>query len=261
MEKLHRRLYSIDALRGGAALGVVLFHAFFLERGYIIPGFSSAGAGLITGTLDRTLKLFFSYGFTGVFLFFVISGFCIHLRWTKAKAAGNGGDLGFISFWKRRFRRLYPAYLAALTIYLLIHYFTHQFQLSWFTAWDVGLHLLMLHNIDYRTVYSLNGVFWTLAIEEQLYLGYFLLLIIRGRFGWIKTLSFLLAGRFLMYGLGAFIRVAFNVYTPINEAAISNWFIWALGAVSVEAVFGLLTLPSWCRKARLGLAFLLLAGA
>jgi peptidoglycan/LPS O-acetylase OafA/YrhL len=103
-------------------------------------------------------------------------------------------------------------------------------------------------------------VFWTLAIEEQLYLAYYLLLVIRGRVGWIRTLSLLLAARFVTFGLGAILRLAFNVYTPINEAAISNWFIWALGAVSVEAAFGLLTLPSWCRKARLGLAVLLFAG-
>ncbi len=38
------------------------------------------------------------------------------------------------------------------------------------------MHLLMLHNLDPNTCYTINGVFWTLAIEEQLYLAYFLLL-------------------------------------------------------------------------------------
>jgi peptidoglycan/LPS O-acetylase OafA/YrhL len=45
-----------------------------------------------------------------------------------------------------------------------------------FFVYDVVMHLLMLHNFDPHTCYSINGVFWTLAIEEQLYLAYFLLL-------------------------------------------------------------------------------------
>ena len=46
----------------------------------------------------------------------------------------------------------------------------------------------MLHNFDERTIFSIDGVFWTLAIEEQLYLEYFLLLPLRERWGWRTTL-------------------------------------------------------------------------
>ena len=59
------------------------------------------------------------------------------------------------------------------------------------------MHLLMLHNLDPHTCYTINGVFWTLAIEEQLYLAYFLLLFLRVRFGWGVTIAVCLsrAGR------------------------------------------------------------------
>src|SRR6266404_5958740 len=158
------RLASIDALRGAAALGIVLYHA--------------VGVAGDTGpqNLLRWPVVFIhsltSFGYVGVFLFFVISGFCIHLQWAKARAAGRTNEIKFGAFWKRRIRRLYPAYLIALALYLL-----------------------MLHNLDPKTAYSINSVFWTLAIEEQLYLAYFLLLFLRTRWGWGPTLLICMAAR------------------------------------------------------------------
>ena len=88
------RLRSIDALRGIAALGVVFYHA--IEHGnHTLPN----------NLLDypvRLLQFISSFGYIGVFLFFVISGFCIHLQWAKAKATGIEPDVRFGPFWKRR---------------------------------------------------------------------------------------------------------------------------------------------------------------
>src|SRR5262249_1397770 len=146
--------------------------------------------------------LAFSYGYIGVYLFFVISGFCIHLRWAKAKAAGQANpQIDFIAFWKRRIRRLYPAYLAALVIYLVVLAYLGKVVLTPFAVYDTVIHLLMLHNLDERTCYSINGVFWTLAIEEQLYLAYFLLLYLRNRLGWLRTLGICLACRVGWFGM------------------------------------------------------------
>src|SRR5437762_5261834 len=120
------------------------------------------------------------FGYVGVFLFFVISGFCIHLSRARAQAEDKP-PIGFTTFWKRRLRRLYPPYLIALMLYLVIAGFTTKFEVTGSYLWDVVLHILMLHNLDSHTVYSINGVFWTLAIEEQLYLAYFVLLFLRKR--------------------------------------------------------------------------------
>ncbi len=61
---------------------------------------------------------------------------------------------------------------------------TAGIDVTHFFVYDVVMHLLMLHNLDPHTCYSINGVFWTLAVEEQLYLAYFLLLFLRNRWGW-----------------------------------------------------------------------------
>jgi peptidoglycan/LPS O-acetylase OafA/YrhL len=246
-----RRLRSIDALRGIAALGVVVYHA--IEQGkQALPN------NLLEYPL-RLIQFISSFGYIGVFLFFVISGFCIHLQWAKARAAGQEPDIRFGPFWKRRLRRLYPPYVIALACYLLLTAWYSGIDLTHFFFYDLGMHLLMLHNLDPKTCYTINGVFWTLAIEEQLYLAYFLLLFLRVRWGWGVTIAVCLGARLAWMVFSHVMWVKTGVGVPAPEAAASHWFTWALGAIGVEVMFGLIKLPRWSRDLRL--ATVLIIGA
>lgn len=246
-----KRLRGIDALRGAAALGVVFYHA--VEQGQnVLPH------NLFQYPI-RVVQFASSFGYIGVFLFFVISGFCIHLQWARAKAAETEPEIRFGSFWKRRIRRLYPPYIIALLLFLLLTAATIGIQLTQFFFYDVGMHLLMLHNLDPHTSYTINGVFWTLAIEEQLYLAYFLLLFIRVRWGWGVTIVVCLLARlaWMVFSHVVWLKTGFAI--PVPEAAASHWFTWALGAIGVEAMVGLIKLRSWSRDLRL--AVVLIVGA
>jgi peptidoglycan/LPS O-acetylase OafA/YrhL len=245
------RLASVDALRGIAALGVVLYHAMGKD-GTSMPQNLLQCPNYFVHSLT-------SFGYVGVFLFFVISGFCIHLQWARARAAGQSQQIHFGAFWKRRIRRLYPAYLIALVLYLVLTALSVGVNVTSTYVYDVVMHLLMLHNLDPKTAYSINGVFWTLAIEEQLYLAYFLLLFLRTRWGWGPTLIACVAARVGWYYFSHAVWVVFGVGVPVPEAAASHWLTWALGAVSVEAAFGLIRLPRWCRNLWIGFGALLLA--
>ena len=252
LPNLSTRLRSIDALRGIAALGVVLFHA--VERGQNV---------LPNNLFDypvRLLQFVSSFGYIGVFLFFVISGFCIHLQWARARAMGVEADIRFGPFWKRRLRRLYPPYIIALVLFLLVAYSYGEINLTHFFFYDIGMHLLMLHNLDPQTCYTINGVFWTLAIEEQLYLDYFLLLFVRMRWGWRVTIAVCLGARVAWMLLSHLVWLKFGYGLPVPEAAASHWFTWALGAIGVEVMFGLIQLPRWARDLRLS-ALLIVAVA
>src|SRR2546423_9137685 len=200
------RLISIDALRGAAALAVVFFHATHQAR-FI----GTAGTPRWLGWLVATP---ISFGYVGVYLFFVISGFCIHLRWAKARAAGRHPSIDFFAFWRRRIRRLYPPYLIAMCFYLMVLAIMGSLQLTRFFWLDLGSHLLMLHNFNNKTAYGINGVFWTLAIEEQLYLAYFLLIALRVRLGWVWTLSVCLAARVAWFALSFVLVRAFDIGLP-----------------------------------------------
>jgi peptidoglycan/LPS O-acetylase OafA/YrhL len=247
------RLQSIDALRGVAALGVVLYHAVW-QAGNALPN------NLFRWPV-KLLQFVSSFGYIGVFLFFVISGFCIHLQWAKSRANQQPQSIQFRSFWRRRLRRLYPPYLIAFGLFMLMAALTTGINVTHFFIYDVVMHLLMLHNLDPNTCYSINGVFWTLAIEEQLYLAYFLLLFLRTRWGWGPTLLICAAARPAWFMLSHAAWVTTRTGIPVPEAAASHWFTWALGAIAVEAAFGLIELPKWCRNIWLGGVAIVLASA
>ncbi|MEP6741987.1 MAG: acyltransferase [bacterium] len=247
------RLQSIDALRGVAALGVVLYHAVLQTQNAVPHNFFKWPVKLI--------QFLSSFGYIGVFLFFVISGFCIHLQWAKSRAGGHEQPIQFGPFWRRRIRRLYPPYLIAFALFMLMAALTTGIQVTHFFVYDVVMHLLMLHNLDPQTCYSINGVFWTLAIEEQLYLAYFLLLFLRKRWGWGTTLVICALARLGWFFFSHAVWIAMGKGVPVPEAAAVHWFTWALGAIAVEAAFGIVKLPRWCRNIWLGGAAIILASA
>ena len=235
------RMLTLDAMRGGAALAVVTYHALGVAPQTAFSGWE--------WWLPQISAYVVHYAYAGIYLFFVISGFCIHLFWAKARAAGvHQPVINFLSFWKRRVRRLYPPYFAALALYLCYLAYKTPVHVTGFYVWDVVLHLFMLHNLDLRTTYTINGAFWTLAIEEQLYLAYFLLLFLRIRFGWTRTLLICFSARLVWVIVSRYFSHSLGIHIPVGEAAATNWFIWALGAVSVEAALGVVKLPAWCYR-------------
>ena len=247
------RLQSIDALRGIAALGVVLYHAVLQTTNAVPNNFFKWPVMLI--------QFVSSLGYIGVFLFFVISGFCIHLQWAKSSAAEQPQSVPFGAFWRRRIRRLYPPYLIAFAVFMVMAALTTGINVTHFFIYDLVMHLLMLHNLDPNTCYSINGVFWTLAIEEQLYLAYFLLLFLRTRWGWGPTLLLCALARVAWFFFSHAVWVTTGTGIPVPEAAASHWFTWALGAIAVEAAFGLIQLPKWCRNLWIGALAIVLASA
>ena len=245
-------MLTLDAMRGGAALAVVTYHALGTAPRTAMSGWES--------WLPQITSYIVHFAFAGIYLFFVISGFCIHLYWAKNVAAGvQEPTINFFTFWKRRVRRLYPPYFAALALYLCYFAYKTPVHVTGAYLYDVVLHLFMLHNLDLRTTYTINGAFWTLAIEEQLYLAYFLLLFLRIRYGWTKTLVLSFSARVVWLILAHSLSASLGIHIPVTEAAATNWFIWALGALSVEAALGVTKIPAWC--SRISLAVLVLGCA
>jgi peptidoglycan/LPS O-acetylase OafA/YrhL len=93
-----RTFAGIQAMRGVAALAVVLCHLLITRFGFEAePGFMNALIGVLR---------------TGVDLFFVISGFVIALN--AAEIGKAEGRYGRINFAFRRFARIYPLYWVVL---------------------------------------------------------------------------------------------------------------------------------------------------
>jgi peptidoglycan/LPS O-acetylase OafA/YrhL len=251
------RLKSVDALRAIAALAVIGTH---------IPRDHLGQVGL-----QFLLFLPLDFGALGVPLFIVISGFCIHLAVAKRIARGAEPSQDWFQFWRRRFYRLYPTYLAAIAFSVAIYAFLRSIDkvsaehLIRDPVGDLTSHLLMVHNLMPRFSSGLfNPPFWTLALEEQLYALFPLLLILRRRMSALRMVWIVVAVS-ILWRMGIvwiqFLLLRF-ADVPREAQALSFsesltfanwghwpfawWILWALGALAAEAYTGAVRLPAWC---------------
>jgi peptidoglycan/LPS O-acetylase OafA/YrhL len=206
-------LPRLDVLRALAIILVFLIHFYWSIR------------DSIPRAVDAFWVPFFAWGVNGVTLFFLISGFCIHLSFLRAGQQTVG------DFYWRRFTRIYPAYLASLVFFTGLAIFKLNGTVN---AKQAILHLLLLQNFFSPAIfYGINAPYWSLAVEFQFYLLYPLLLIAAGRFGLGRCLA-------VIFGLSA-VYAALCALFPAIEATVSNptlvpqWYGWIAGACMAEA--------------------------
>lgn len=150
---------ALTGLRGVAAFGVFLYH-----YGALHPGIRLDQLLPVIGVV---LQFPLGFGFAGVDIFFVLSGFLLTLPFARS-ALGAGPKPSLPRYFRRRFLRVFPAYYAQLFIILLIG--------AWFVCWQAQTtpsfiaHLLMFFNIGWHPVNPLVGVWWTLPVEMGFYL-------------------------------------------------------------------------------------------
>ncbi|GGR13792.1 acyltransferase [Streptomyces netropsis] len=141
------RLYVLDGLRLIAALMVVLFHLVSLRGGWDRPA----------AEIFPAAQPLARYGWLGVEVFFLISGFVICMS-TWGRSLGD--------FVVSRVSRIYPAYWVA--IFLTAGVITMWPQVRDVKNWDVVLtNLTMLQ--QGMGVWDVDGVYWTLFIELKFY--------------------------------------------------------------------------------------------
>jgi peptidoglycan/LPS O-acetylase OafA/YrhL len=138
---------TIDCLRGIAALAVCCCHL------------------LAIGAWKSTVE----YGWLGVYVFFVVSGFIV----PYSLARGGYALAAYPRFLAKRIARLDPPYLVSIALTILLHYISYQFpqfkgQPPHYTVPQVLLHLGYLNSFFGGNWILI--VYWTLGIEFQYYL-------------------------------------------------------------------------------------------
>jgi peptidoglycan/LPS O-acetylase OafA/YrhL len=164
-----KNIAVLDVLRSIAILLVVGGHIVGEYLHFYEPNF-------LTG-----LPVFY-YGWIGVDLFFVLSGFLIGQQiWKEYIRSGN---IDIPRFLIRRGLRIWPLFYA---VYFLILAFNYQFHTDWQRAWP---DLVFLSNYKQGIV---SGA-WSLATEEQFYILFpVLFCLVLRRFHLDKHLFLLLA--------------------------------------------------------------------
>jgi peptidoglycan/LPS O-acetylase OafA/YrhL len=215
----------VDQLRCIAIFLVLLHHLFSWNLWPTLPWVNGFRDFSKYGSQSVLAHLFY-LGWAGVPLFFVLSGFCIHwscLRWERFDAG---------RFYWQRFWRLYPAYLAALIPFTWLA-MRGQCDVSPQQIWS---HVFLVHNFSQKTFFGINGPFWSIAVEVQLYLLYPLLLAIKQRAGWRGC--FLAAGSLgLVWRIIAVAAWGMPVHgvDAAMASPLNTWLDWMLGARIAES--------------------------
>lgn len=191
---------EIDGLRALAVVPVILFHA-----GFVV----------------------FGGGYVGVDVFFVISGYLITSIIVHELRAGK---FSFATFYERRARRILPALFFVLACCI-------PFAWMWMTAAELRTFantlvavLLFASNIR---LWQQTGYFdasaetnpllhtWSLAVEEQFYIVFPVLLLIVWRFGLRATVATIVVVALASFALCEYASVAypsFNFFWPFTRA-------------------------------------------
>ncbi|WP_158781419.1 acyltransferase [Pantoea sp. BAV 3049] len=152
---MRARIQHLDGMRGLAILLVIGFHAYSRWPEML---------HYVSRTKDFPL---FAFGYLGVPLFFMISGFVIFMTLDKSES--------YISFLKKRWLRLFPAmFIVSLMIYLTANLFPERpagsptlLNLVPGLIFTNPETLSMLSGVEFK---SLEGSFWSLYVEAVFYI-------------------------------------------------------------------------------------------
>lgn len=149
------RLESIDFLRAFAALSVCFFH------------FTNGNELFLSNHF--WLKQIGSFGWAGVQIFFVISGFVIPYSLFVNKYRLTDSKI----FLLKRLIRIEPPYLLTLVLCIILNYLSTLSPLYQGNKFSVDIVNIAMHLGYLNSFFSqewVNPSFWTLAIEFQFYI-------------------------------------------------------------------------------------------
>ncbi|MGH7178267.1 MAG: acyltransferase family protein [Tepidisphaeraceae bacterium] len=216
---------ALDGLRGIAVLLVIFFHFMvFLTDA--------------NGVFERGLQKVAGLGWTGVDLFFVLSGFLI----TGILYDSKDSRHYFRNFYARRTARIFPLYYAFLLIMLVILPLFGRQVADFFqhVPWKTWPYWAYLSNFAkaYRWGQYLPpdteclGITWSLAIEEQFYLVWPAIVLAFSR----KTLLRMCLG---LIGMSVLLRGWWVIWNPENANMAYVTFL-RLDPLAVGAAISLL---------------------
>ena len=214
VDLFRRHIPALDGVRGFAALSVFIYHY---------------GGGSRSSSLPvRILGAIVHFGWAGVSLFFVLSGFLISgILWDSFQKPN-----WWKRFYARRSLRIFPLYYLALLITLLVGLFFGSPLRSFVPLWVIALYLDNIPPLRWPPT-DASGMhlehFWSLAVEEQFYIF------------WPFLLSLCASSR--------------------KHAKRLILTCWVVSLIFRFAILGLHLTPEWSAVFLLGRAGELLAGA
>jgi peptidoglycan/LPS O-acetylase OafA/YrhL len=194
-------LKALTSLRFFAAIHVVVYHLSAEHTYTVVP----------------LLGRFVMSGYTGVSLFFVLSGFILAYNYREVRDRRE--------FWISRFARVYPVYWIALMLGVAYSFAPATRYAGHFWV-RLGLCLTLLHTWYPPFADSFNGPGWTLSVEAFFYALFPFLV------GWLKRFGDgALAGFCAAFVAAMSVPVAMRFLEPASGSANATAYYLNMGTV------------------------------
>ncbi len=221
---------NLDGLRFFSFLAVFLYHcylSFFSNLQETAPKFYT------------TIEFLFRHGYLGVNFFFVLSGFLItYLLLTEKKL---NGTIHVGKFYVRRILRIWPLYylciLIGFVLFPMIKQMTGEPSIE---SANPVYYALFLANFDYMHTWPVKpeaillSVLWSVAVEEQFYLTWPLMLKLIARkfypfiFPFIILLTLVFRSFYTDNTEADHAVRYFHTFSLIGDMAVGGWFAYLL---------------------------------
>ncbi len=212
MASKRERLHQLDLIRFLAALYVVFYH-------YGFRGFNGDNMSVLQ---FEEIEFFSKYGYLGVDLFFIISGFVILMTALNSN---------IVSFFISRVSRLYPAYWICVSVTALIVLLWGGERYS-VTPFVYFTNLTMFNG--FFGIEYVDGVYWSLLVELKFYIIIGCILLFRKM-------------KYLKYVIYAWLLIS-------TYYLIASQFQWD----RVLSIINFFLIPRWCSYFVAGMLFYLI---
>jgi len=203
----HKKLISLDVLRGLACLLVWISHIRVATRYFMAPKYDS-------------IQILGAWGREAVAIFFILSGIVINL------STQNSTDTWL--YVKKRFIRIYPIYLAVLIICFSADHFIMHNPIDQKVLIGNTLLVSALSGYPVQTM-PLNPAVWSISCEAFFYIVFGMLF----RSNRIKYVWIWFIFSFLSITVSAICNFNFGIYYLVCYF-LNNSFLWVLGYLIFE---------------------------
>jgi len=216
---------ALDGIRGVAIILVVLFHIW---------------------------PEYFSFGFVGVDIFFVLSGYLItKIIVTKSER----GEFSLSEFYRNRIRRIFPALIIVLSATVIVGYlflFPEEFKALGKHIKSSALFYQNFRLIDEAGYWDESGQlkpllhFWSLSIEEQFYILWPFLIILIVRLKALYILPLIVFSLiYLSFTLNSDVNVFFHSLTRFWELSVGATLVWLERSSSLQLLVDKIRYVIW----------------
>ncbi len=205
------RIKVIDGFRTIAVLGVLWAHIWMFS-----------GTPALTVFHINISQLISFFG-TGVDLFFVISGFCMYLMYSKNKDKFSFQQYAF--YLKKRWLRIAPAFYVAIIVYGLV---AVNFNLLLFDWSYAGKHAFFIKNF-FKDATQYAPHFWSLCTEWHFYMVLPFLILAIEKFSFYKTMIMIII-----------VCVVFRGIVWIHNDDMYNFINYSIPNRLIEFIMGIL---------------------